>query len=196
VQVLFKRSEMIQNNIQYILANHPIVPVVTIHSEDEIDGIIKSLISKNIFCIEVTLRTDFAFQALEIIKAKYGNQIAVGVGTVVNKTQIQKVKEIGVDFIVSPGISPALANDLNDSGIAFIPGVATPSDIIAGIQLGWNVFKFFPANLFGGIGALKTYGQVFPSITFCPTGGIDGNTYEEYLKLQNVVSVGGSWMMK
>ena len=187
---------MIQNNIQNILAKHPIVPVVTIHSEDEIDGIIKSLISKNIFCIEVTLRTDFAFQALEIIKAKYGNQIAVGVGTVVNKTQIQKVKEIGVDFIVSPGISLALVNDLNDSGIAFIPGVATPSDIIAGIQLGWNVFKFFPANLFGGIGALKTYGQVFPAITFCPTGGIDGNTYEEYLKLQNVVSVGGSWMMK
>lgn len=187
---------MIQNNIQNILAKHPIVPVVTIHSADEIEGIIAGLFAKNIYCIEVTLRTEFAFEALEIIKSSYGNKLAVGVGTVVNKTQIQKVKEIGVDFIVSPGISLELAKDLEASGIAFIPGVATPSDIIAGIQLGWNVFKFFPANLFGGIGALKTYGQVFPSITFCPTGGIDGNTYEEYLQLQNVISVGGSWMMK
>ena len=187
---------MTQNNIQNILSKHSIVPVVTISNEHEIDAILELLISKNIFCIEVTLRTDFAFEALEIIKKKYGSKIDVGVGTVVNRSQIQRVKEIGVDFIVSPGISASLASDLNESGIAFIPGVATPSDIIAGIQLGWNVFKFFPANLFGGIAALKTYGQVFPQITFCPTGGIDGNSYEEYLKLQNVVSVGGSWMMK
>jgi 2-dehydro-3-deoxyphosphogluconate aldolase/(4S)-4-hydroxy-2-oxoglutarate aldolase len=87
-----------------------------------------------------------------------------------------------------------LAPHFEKSGIAFIPGVATPSEIIEGIQYGWDTFKFFPANLFGGLGALKAYGQVFPSIKFCPTGGITEESYPEYLALPNIISVGGSWM--
>jgi 2-dehydro-3-deoxyphosphogluconate aldolase/(4S)-4-hydroxy-2-oxoglutarate aldolase len=187
---------MKQNNIRGVLEKHQVIPVVTIHNEEEVDGIINGLIEKGIFCIEVTLRTDFALSAIEVIKAKYGNKVAVGVGTVVSKEQIEAVKALNVDFIVSPGINADLGRYLMDSGIPFIPGVATPSDIILGMQLGWDTFKFFPANLFGGMDALKTYGQVFPSVIFCPTGGINGDTYASYLDLKNVISVGGSWMMK
>ena len=96
--------------------------------------------------------------------------------------------------MVSPGISTPLVPYLEDSEIAFIPGVATPSDIILGLQLGWDTFKFFPAHIFGGLQALKTYGQVFPQIKFCPTGGITEETYKSYLELENVISIGGSWL--
>jgi 2-dehydro-3-deoxyphosphogluconate aldolase/(4S)-4-hydroxy-2-oxoglutarate aldolase len=186
---------MVQNNILAVLKKHPLIPVVTINSLDEINEIVNSLFSKNIYCIEVTLRTPIAFEALAIIKKNFGDKMDVGVGTIINQEQIKKVTEIGVDFIVSPGINSNLAQALESSSIPFIPGVSTPSEIISGIQMGWNVFKFFPANLFGGVPAIKTYGQVFPEITFCPTGGISESTYNEYLSLANVVSVGGSWMM-
>jgi 2-dehydro-3-deoxyphosphogluconate aldolase/(4S)-4-hydroxy-2-oxoglutarate aldolase len=93
------------------------------------------------------------------------------------------------------GISEELTKELINSKILFIPGIATPSDIILGLGMGLSFFKFFPANLFGGIPALKTYQFVFPNVSFCPTGGIDEESYLEYLELENVLSVGGSWMM-
>ncbi len=186
---------MNQNNIFELLQKHPIIPVVTIHDLNEIDPLISGLIGKNIFCIEVTLRTSVAFEAIRLIKQKYGEQISVGVGTIVKIEQINKVTELGVDFIVCPGINESLAKPLMDSGIPFIPGVCTPSEIILGMQFGWKTFKFFPANLFGGLPALKTYGQVFPDIRFCPTGGITENSFQDFLALDNVVSVGGSWMV-
>lgn len=187
---------MKQNNIEGILNDHPLIPVVTINSEAEIDPIINTLKEMNIFCIEVTLRTDFAFEALQLIKDRYAGSISVGVGTVISKEQIEKLIAIGVDFIVSPGLTPALYNHLLASSIPFIPGVTTPSEIMQAIELGCDKLKFFPANLFGGISALKTYGNVFPQVKFCPTGGVNASTYEEYLSLKNVISVGGSWMIK
>ena len=186
----------VQNNIASILAKNPIIPVVTINKLEEIDGIVHALLEKNIHCIEVTLRTAIAFEAIQVIKEKYASELSVGVGTVISSAQIQKAKQVGVDFIVSPGISKELAQELMDSKIPFIPGVATPSDIILGLQMGWNFFKFFPANLFGGLPALKTYQLVFPNVVFCPTGGINEATYPDYLALENVQSVGGSWMIK
>lgn len=185
-----------QNNIQRVLEKNNLIPVVTINDLEEIDSIIQSLIKKGIFCIEVTLRTPCAFDALRQIKLNYSNQILLGVGTVINQQQIDHVKEIGVDFIVSPATSANLLESLNKSGIPFITGVATPSDILLGMEAGCTYFKFFPANLFGGIDALKAYAQLFPEIKFCPTGGVKENTYNDYLSLPNVISVGGSWMLK
>ncbi len=193
---VFYKLEMTQNNIKAVLSKHRIVPVVTIQSLNEVDEIISKLQSQGIHCIEVTLRTELAFEAIAQIKSKYGNTIDVGVGTVVNEAQIEKAKQIGVDFLVSPGINDNLAIAFEKSGIAFIPGVATPSEIILAMQKGWDTLKFFPANLFGGLDALKTYGNVFPSVQFCPTGGIDQSSFQEYLALKNVICVGGSWMMK
>ena len=186
----------VQNNIESILNQHSIIPIVTIHNMNEIAPKINSILDNNISCIEVTLRTNVAFEAIEFIKKNYANVICVGIGTVINIEQIHRAVKIGVDFIVSPGISEELTRELISSRIPFILGIATPSDIILGLRLGLRFFKFFPANLFGGIPALKTYQFVFPNVIFCPTGGINEDSYLGYLELENVLSVGGSWMMK
>ena len=188
--------QIIQNNIESILKQHKVIPVITINNMDEIVPKLNFISDKNIRCIEVTLRTKVAFEAIEFIKKNYGNKFCLGVGTVVNIEQIHKLLKIGVDFIVSPGLSTDLSKELINSKIPFIPGISTPSDIILGLGLGLRFFKFFPANLFGGIAALKTYQFVFPNVFFCPTGGINKDSYLEYLELKNVISVGGSWMMK
>jgi 2-dehydro-3-deoxyphosphogluconate aldolase/(4S)-4-hydroxy-2-oxoglutarate aldolase len=187
---------MIQNGIQTILKNNPVIPVATINNAGDLDNQIKKIQSAGIKCIEVTLRTDFALEALSILKSQNIPDFSVGVGTVIHPDQIDKVKDIGVDFIVSPGLTPKLAQHLKQSGIAFIPGVSTVSDLMKGLEEGFSFFKFFPANLFGGINALKTYGQLFPQVTFCPTGGISEQTFKDYLKEPNIISVGGSWMLK
>jgi 2-dehydro-3-deoxyphosphogluconate aldolase / (4S)-4-hydroxy-2-oxoglutarate aldolase len=187
---------MAQNNIRTVLEKHPVIPVVTFHSLSEVDSVIEKLKNAGINCIEITLRTDVAFDAIKTVKEKYGSWMSVGVGTLVDEEQLKAVKSINVDFIVCPGLNYHLIEPLNKSGIAYIPGVATPTEIMNGMQHGLDTFKFFPANLFGGLEALKTYGQVFPSLKFCPTGGINASTYKDYLELSNIISVGGSWMMK
>jgi len=183
-----------QNNIREVLAMHPIIPVVTFTNLDEIEAKIEVLLRNNVKCIEITLRTPVAFDAIQKVKENYGSEITVGMGTVVLEAQILKAIELQVDFMVSPGLHAGLAEQLMASKIAFIPGVATPSDIITGLQFEWDTFKFFPAFLFGGVEALKTYGQVFPNLKFCPTGGLTEATYRDYLALENVISVGGSWL--
>jgi 2-dehydro-3-deoxyphosphogluconate aldolase / (4S)-4-hydroxy-2-oxoglutarate aldolase len=185
---------MKQNNIREVLSHHPIIPVINFNDIDEVIPMIEKLKAKDIFCIEITLRTPIAFDAIRLTKEKFGTEFTVGMGTIVSKDQIAKAIELKVDFLVSPGLNSGLASHFEDSGIPFILGVATPSDIINGIQFGWDTFKFFPAHLFGGLNALKTYGQVFPQIKFCPTGGITEETYKSYLELENVISIGGSWL--
>ena len=183
-----------QNNIREVLAKHPIIPVVTFTNLDEVEAKMEVLLRNNAKCIEITLRTPVAYDAIQKVKENYGSEITVGMGTVVLEAQIRKAIELQVDFMVSPGLHGGLAEQLMASKIAFIPGVATPSDIINGLQFGWDTFKFFPAFLFGGVEALKTYGQVFPHLKFCPTGGLTEASYRDYLALENVISVGGSWL--
>jgi 2-dehydro-3-deoxyphosphogluconate aldolase/(4S)-4-hydroxy-2-oxoglutarate aldolase len=185
---------MKQNNIREVLSHHPIIPVINFNDIDEVIPMIEKLKAKNIFCIEITLRTPIAFDAIRLAKETFGSEITIGMGTIVSKDQIAKAIELKVDFLVSPGLTISLASHFEDSGIPFILGVATPSDIINGIQFGWDTFKFFPAHLFGGLNALKTYGQVFPQIKFCPTGGITEDSSQSYLALENVISIGGSWL--
>ena len=186
---------MKQNNIRKTLQEHPIIPVVSFNRLEEVQPTVELLINKGINCIEITLRNELAFSCIQAAKALNIEGFDVGIGTVVSEEQIRQAVEIGVDFMVSPGINKNLSNALMNSGIPFIPGVATPSEIILGMELGWDTFKFFPANLFGGIKALKTYGNVFPNILFCPTGGIAEDTHQNYLELSNVISVGGSCLI-
>ena len=187
---------MIQNNIREILEKNPVVPVVTFNSLDEVEPVMNKLKSQGINCIEITLRTDVAYDAISLAKELTDDSFMVGMGTVINLDQIKKAQELRVDFMVSPGVSRSLSSALERSGIAFIPGVSTPSEVIKGINLGWNTLKFFPANLFGGVSAVRSYGQVFPEVKFCPTGGISENNYQDYLELDNVICVGGSWLTK
>ena len=97
--------------------------------------------------------------------------------------------------MVSPGLTNPMIQQFDVSEIPFLPGVSTPSEIIRGMDLGWKYFKFFPADLFGGAKALKTYGSIFKNSFFCPTGGINQDNYKDYLELDNVLSVGGSWLL-
>lgn len=186
---------MIQNNIRAVLEKNSLIPVVTFNSLEEVNPMIENLLSKNIHCIEITLRTPIAFDAIELAVKNFGDKIDVGIGTIINEKQIQKAVDLKVKFMVSPGLNAAIFDALENSKVAFIPGVATPSEIMTGIAKGWDTFKFFPANLFGGKDAIKAYGQLFPNVKFCPTGGINKDTFQEYLDLKNVICVGGSWMV-
>lgn len=185
-----------QNKIGTILSSSSVIPVVSFDKGDNPVEFVNFLIKQGINCIEVTLRNDFAIEAIRLIKKSLPENFYLGVGTVVNASQVDELKKIGVDFMVTPGSNLELIKIMQQSGIAFLPGVSTPSEIIGAIQLGLTYLKFFPANLFGGINALKTYSSVFPNIIFCPTGGISQMNYIEFLDLPNVISVGGTWIQK
>lgn len=187
---------MVQNNIRELLINHPIIPVVKIDSIDEVIPCINDLISKDIHCIEITLRTKCAIDAIKKAKKHFGDQFSVGVGTVINKTQISAVIDANVDFIVLPGVFPELREPLEQANIPFLPGVMTASEIMQGASFGWNTFKLFPANLVGGINGIKTFAKVFPEIKFCPTGGVNKQNHLEFLAEESVISVGGSWLIE
>jgi 2-dehydro-3-deoxyphosphogluconate aldolase/(4S)-4-hydroxy-2-oxoglutarate aldolase len=186
---------MSQNNIRGLLANHKVIPVINFKTLNEVEQTIAKLIKRDIHCIEITLRNELAYDCIRAAKHLNIEGFYIGIGTVVTKEQIAKACDLEVDFMVSPGINSQLAPHFEQSQIPFIPGVATPSEIILGKQFGWDTFKFFPANVFGGVSTLKTYGQVFPDIKFCPTGGITEEDHQEYLDLPNVISVGGSWVI-
>ena len=187
---------MSQNGIRKLLLDNPVVPVVKIQSLEEVEPLITALQNNNINCIEITLRTDCAVEAIKLAKKCCNDNFSVGVGTVVNTKQLAELVDAEVDFIVLPGLQKELVSALQDIDIPFLPGVVTPSEMMEALRLGWDTLKFFPANIAGGLGALKTYGQVFPQIKFCPTGGITKENYPEYLDLENVISVGGSWIQK
>lgn len=184
-----------QNGIRERLEGHQLIPVVTIKDLAKVDQIVNDLLDKKISIIEVTLRTAVSLEAIKHIKLTYGDRLTVGAGTVIAPAQIDQLKEIGVDFMVSPGYSSTLGKAMEASGIAYLPGACTPGEIITCIEDGYNVLKFFPAEQFGGRKALATYSQVFTGVQFCPTGGITADTYASYLELPNVICVGGSWMV-
>ncbi|MCC5922163.1 MAG: bifunctional 4-hydroxy-2-oxoglutarate aldolase/2-dehydro-3-deoxy-phosphogluconate aldolase [Crocinitomicaceae bacterium] len=186
---------MTQNGIKEILLQHPIIPVVTLQQESDVHTVAKKLAQSNISCAEVTLRTEYALEGIQFMKVNYP-EISIGVGTVVDKNQIAALQDLAVSFMVSPGSTPELLKAMENSGIAYLPGAVTPSEIISGMGNGVSIFKFFPANLFGGIATLQTYGQVFSQCSFCPTGGLNAGNHKDFLALKNVLAVGGSWMLK
>ena len=184
---------MLQNNIEAILKANPLIPVVTIENLDQVDEVYEKLSSQGINCIEITLRTEIAWEAIALFKERHPD-FQVGVGTIISSEDILKCVKLKVDFMVSPGLTASMIQQFDFSGIPFLPGVSTPSEIIRGIDMGWRVFKFFPADLFGGAKALKVYGNIFKDVSFCPTGGINKENFQEYLELKNVIAVGGSWL--
>ena len=148
----------IQNNIEAVLKNHQLIPVVTINTLDEADSIVQNLLNKGITCIEVTLRTPIAFEAITYIKKNYSDQISVGVGTIITNEQIVRAEEIGVDFIVSPGISQELSYAPDKSGIPFIPGVLLAKLCSASTSAG--NFQILPASIYGSTGFKNFQGSV------------------------------------
>ena len=183
-----------QNGIETILFANQRVPVVTFNSKDQVATALEQLEAVSVSCIEITLRTEAAWDAIEYCKKISKTDFKVGVGTLVNAEQVARCKALGVDFLVSPGSSIRLTEAMQESGIPYLPGVMTPSEIISALENDCRFLKLFPYNLAGGMTALKTYASVFPQIKFCPTGGLGAENHQEVLDLKNVISVGGSWL--
>tara|TARA_B110000444_G_scaffold43638_1_gene39625 strand:- start:3985 stop:4563 length:579 start_codon:yes stop_codon:yes gene_type:complete len=185
-----------QNGIRDFLKNHPVVPVVKLEQLDVVIPLIKFLDHSGINCIEITLRSNCALEAIKLAKKHAPSSFKIGVGTVIKREQLLAVIDAQVDFIVLPGLNCELVELLQQTQIPFLPGAITPSEIMDALELGWDTLKFFPAHIAGGLEAIKTFGQVFPQVYFCPTGGITKENHRDYLALENVISVGGSWVQK
>jgi 2-dehydro-3-deoxyphosphogluconate aldolase / (4S)-4-hydroxy-2-oxoglutarate aldolase len=171
----------------------PVIPVLVIDDASYALPIAEALVSGGLRVLEVTLRTP---AALEVIRAMSKVRGAiVGAGTVLNERDLGRSLDAGAKFVVSPGLTESLARTARASGVPFLPGVATASDIMRGLDLGLNRFKFFPATALGGIPTLKALAAPFPMCRFCPTGGISQATAPDWLALDYVACVGGSWLV-
>ncbi|MBI0539151.1 bifunctional 4-hydroxy-2-oxoglutarate aldolase/2-dehydro-3-deoxy-phosphogluconate aldolase [Roseomonas sp. KE2513] len=181
------------NPIADLLRAARIVPVLTIRDAAQAVPLARALVAGGVRTLEVTLRTEAGAKAAEAIMAEVPDAI-VGLGTVLARRDLLLAQRLGVPFAVSPGATPELLDAAAESGIPFVPGIATASELMAAAARGFTTVKLFPAAQIGGIGALKALGAPFPEARFCPTGGIGEEEMRDYLALPNVVAVGGSWL--
>ena len=179
--------------IDEILQAGPVMPVVVIDDAAHAVPLARALVAGGIRAIEITLRTGAALDAIEAIARDVPEAIP-GVGTAITAADVLAALDAGAKFIVSPGMTPAMRDAAIGSGLPFLPGVATASELMAGMAAGLAAFKFFPAAQAGGIEGLKALGGPFPSVRFCPTGGVSAANAAAYLALPNVACVGGSWL--
>jgi 2-dehydro-3-deoxyphosphogluconate aldolase/(4S)-4-hydroxy-2-oxoglutarate aldolase len=177
-----------------ILTRAPVVPVLKIDRIDDAVPLARALVENGLPVLEITLRTDIAYAAMEAI-ARDVPEAIVGAGTVLRASDLKAVIDAGAVFAIAPGSSDALYAAADTIAIPFIPAIATASELMRGLDAGHVRFKFFPAESSGGIGALRAFSGPFAQVKFCPTGGIDAAKAPGYLALSNVITVGGSWMV-
>jgi 2-dehydro-3-deoxyphosphogluconate aldolase / (4S)-4-hydroxy-2-oxoglutarate aldolase len=180
--------------IDEIMRAAPVIPVLVLDGDQDWAALAETFVAAGLPVLEVTLRTPVALDVVRQMSTVSG--AIVGAGTVLNEAQLDQAVEAGAQFIVSPGLTEPLARAAARSGVAFLPGVATAGDIMRGLDLGLNRFKFFPAETSGGIAALNALTGPFGNIRFCPTGGIKPETMRDWLALKSVLCVGGSWFFK
>lgn len=171
-----------------------VMPVIVIHSVDDAVPIARALQEGGIRAVEITLRTTAALDSIKAIKSACP-ELIIGAGTLVNEQSVEQVAEVGVDFAVSPGMTEKLVLRAQALGVKLLPGVATCSEILQGMELGLSCFKLFPATAVGGLPLLKSINGPLPQATFCPTGGIKLEDFDQYLALPNVACVGGTWLV-
>lgn len=181
-------------NVFEQLANNPLIPVLVIDDPNHAIPVAEALLAGGISALEVTLRTPAALDVIERMVSALPEAI-VGVGTVVRAPQFADAKNAGARFAVSPGISEKLASSANKINMPWLPGAVTASEMIWAMELGLEDLKFFPASVAGGAAALKGFSSVFPSLRFCPTGGVNATNMVDYLQLPCVMAVGGSWLV-
>lgn len=182
-----------QDGLEALLAVSPVIPVLTIEDAADAVPLARALLEGGIGVIEVTLRTRAAMAAIAAVAASIPEMV-VGAGTVLSQAQYREVAEAGAKFVVSPGSSPAVIAAAAQSRIPFLPGAATPTEVLHLLEVGFRYQKFFPAEQAGGIPMLKAIGAPVQEVKFCPTGGITPATAADYLALGNVICVGGSWL--
>ncbi|MER7193621.1 bifunctional 4-hydroxy-2-oxoglutarate aldolase/2-dehydro-3-deoxy-phosphogluconate aldolase [Streptomyces flaveolus] len=172
----------------------PVVPVVVVDDLSDAVPLARALVAGGLPAIEVTLRTPVAVDAIRAIAEEVPGAV-VGAGTVITPEQVGEVVAAGARFLVSPGWTDTLLEAMRGSGVPFLPGVSTTSEVVALLERGVREMKFFPAEAAGGTAYLKALAAPLPQARFCPTGGIGPASAPEYLALPNVGCVGGSWML-
>ena len=180
------------NSIERIMRTAPVIPVLVVEDIAEARPLAEALVAGGLRVLEVTLRTACALDAIREMKQVEG--AIVGAGTVRNEKQLDDVLDAGAEFVVSPGLTKKLGKAAISAGVPFLPGIATSGEIMRGLDLGLTHFKFVPAMAAGGIPALKAQAAPFGEVRFCPTGGISLDTAPDWLALEAVLCVGGSWV--
>lgn len=176
--------------LQDILKLAPVVPVLIIEEEAHAVPLAKALVAGGLYALEVTLRTPVALEAIRRIAGEVEGAV-VGAGTITTASARQSVADAGARFGVSPGL---IEGEGFDGPVPLLPGIATATELMWGLRAGYSHFKLFPANIVGGVGALKAFASPFPQATFCPTGGVSLENAPDYLAQPNVICVGGSWV--
>ena len=171
------------------------IPVVVIKELSETDKILTALKNDGINCAEITFRTACAKEAIEYAAKNYSDML-IGAGTVINAEQCEQALAAGAKFIVSPGLSESVAKICNERNVPYYPGCVTPTEIMKALELGITTVKFFPANVYGGLKALKALSAPFPQVKFIPTGGVDRSNIDEFLAFDKIAAIGGSFFVK
>ncbi len=178
---------------QEIMTLSPIIPVIAIDDVHQSIDLAQALIAGGINVLEITLRTPAAIDSIRLL-ADMVPEAIVGAGTVLNTDDLLRVQDAGAKFAISPGSTKKLLKKAIKMDFPLLPGVATGSEIMQGLDLGYTHFKLFPAVSAGGIVALKSFAGPFQDARFCPTGGINENNFLDYLSIDNVLCIGGSWV--
>jgi 2-dehydro-3-deoxyphosphogluconate aldolase/(4S)-4-hydroxy-2-oxoglutarate aldolase len=180
--------------IDDIMRAAPVIPVLVLEGEQDWAKLAETFVGAGLPVLEVTLRTPVALDAIRQMSKVPG--AIVGAGTVLNERQLDAAAEAGSRFIVSPGLTAPLCSAAAQDQVAYLPGVSTAGDIMRGLDLGLERFKFFPAETSGGIPALKALSGPFGNVRFCPTGGIRAETMADWLAIETVLCVGGTWFYR
>jgi 2-dehydro-3-deoxyphosphogluconate aldolase / (4S)-4-hydroxy-2-oxoglutarate aldolase len=176
--------------IDEILGMSPVIPVLVIDDLEQAVPLGRALVAGGLPVLEITLRTPVAFQCIERMVGEIEGAV-IGAGTVLTPSMREAVADVGAKFAVSPGLIEGAGPE---GPTPLLPGVATATELIAGLAAGFTAFKLFPANVVGGVEALKAFASPFAQARFCPTGGVNAANAGDYLALPNVVCVGGSWV--
>jgi 2-dehydro-3-deoxyphosphogluconate aldolase/(4S)-4-hydroxy-2-oxoglutarate aldolase len=179
--------------IDAVLNAGPVIAVLVVEDAAQAAPLARALAAGGVRVLEITLRTPAALGAIERIAGEVEN-VLVGAGTVLTPADARAARNAGAGFAVSPGLTQDLAQGVRDQGLPLLPGVATASELMGGLELGFNRFKFFPAEASGGAATLKALGGPFAAVRFCPTGGVTPGNAAGYLALPNVACVGGTWL--
>ncbi|MEO6225463.1 MAG: bifunctional 4-hydroxy-2-oxoglutarate aldolase/2-dehydro-3-deoxy-phosphogluconate aldolase [Sphingomicrobium sp.] len=180
--------------IDQIMRTAPVIPVLVLDGDGDWAKLAETLVGAGLPVLEVTLRTPQALDAIRQMSQVPG--AIVGAGTVLNEAQLAQAVDAGSRFIVSPGLTDPVALAAREAAIAYLPGVATAGDIMRGLDLGLDRFKFFPAEAAGGVAALKALSGPFYDARFCPTGGVRPDNAHDWLALDGVLCVGGTWLFR
>ena len=176
-----------------IMTGQSVIPVIVLDDAKDAVPLAKALVAGGLPAIEITLRTDAALESIRRVAAEVPEAL-VGAGTILNAAQFEEAVAAGSKFIVSPGLTPELVEAADGSPVPLLPGAVTSSEIMAALEEGYSLLKFFPAEQAGGAAYLKSLSSPFGAVKFCPTGGVSAKNAADYLSLPNVLCVGGSWV--